>query len=234
MIEKNTYLNQIRITFHDDGTYRGADRMDMVVITEDGNVISRKQQNAVSLDPTTVSDVLGETNANLLAQIDALTTERDTLQAELDPIKQERDNLVAERDNLQAQVDSLTTENDSLRSDKVALQDRVLELEMQLPPETPTEISMDRAIRGLLHEGYITPVEAENWASGKSLPVLVEDIIATMDEVTAAEARIKAYKQDTIARDSQLLWAATSAHNPEATDEEKNAMLDAFFAKWAK
>lgn len=70
-ITRNTYVERVLITLNQDGSVRAAHQESISVLTEDGEVLSTRQEIAVPLAPETLATLLPD-QAALLAQISAL------------------------------------------------------------------------------------------------------------------------------------------------------------------
>lgn len=74
----NTYIERVLITLNPDGSLKGAHQESLSEIKDGGTVLTARQEPAVTLTAEALALVLPD-HAALLAQIDALTKERDAL-----------------------------------------------------------------------------------------------------------------------------------------------------------
>nr|DAU76361.1 MAG TPA: hypothetical protein [Caudoviricetes sp.] len=92
------------------------------------------------------------------------------------------------------------------------------------PAPVPQELSLVQFIVGLTENGWITKDEAKNWLSVTSLPVVVENAIASLPTTGPGNsdphlrARARALRPSSIQRNNELL--AMMAQIKGATDEQ--------------
>ena len=80
---------------------------------------------------------------------------------------------------------------------------------------------------GLMAEGWITPAEAEAWATSSALPASVEGLIASLPEGERVAARITCLKMSVAERSDPFVAAL-------ATIEGRTpAEIDAFFTTYS-
>lgn len=92
-ITKTSYVERVLIVLNPDGTLKGAHSQTLDAIVEDGVVLKESQGDAVPVDAASLASVLPD-QASLVAQVQALTADRDAhdaekaaLQAEIDALK---------------------------------------------------------------------------------------------------------------------------------------------------
>lgn len=78
-MHKNTYIERVLIALNPDGSFKGAHQESLRVITDDaGTVLGATQLGAVALTAESLALALPAQGA-LLAQLAAITAERDAL-----------------------------------------------------------------------------------------------------------------------------------------------------------
>lgn len=239
-IEKNTARYELLIRFDEDGQVKGSHEIHQTVVrdTDTGEVLSSKEGPAQPVDPASVSDVLGEHNAALVAQVASVEQERDDVNAARDAVEQERDDLASQvssltssRDGLQSQVTNLETQVASLTAERDALQAQV---DAMPAPTNSSRVTFRQLLLGLMADEWITAAEAETWASRSALPSIVEGAIASLPADDRPAARVTAHTMTEAYRTDPLLVAAATAAMPEADAEQVAAALDASFDAWSE
>ena len=96
----------------------------------------------------------------------------------------------------------------------------------------PGPVTFRQAVIGLKHQGLITEVEAEAWASRTALPALVLNVIATLPLEQQSDARITSLTMTTVEPDNPLIAVAAANQMPTGTPEERKALADSYFRNW--
>ena len=88
-IEQQSYLNEILVRFHRDGSLSGAHQvyMDAVVDSSTSEIISERAKPATPLNPADVSAVLGDAFTRVALQVSTLEEQVLTLANERDALK---------------------------------------------------------------------------------------------------------------------------------------------------
>lgn len=99
----------------------------------------------------------------------------------------------------------------------------------------PSEITFRQLVLGMLAAELISGQEADDWSADRNaFPAIISAIIDALPSRQRLPALITARTMTTVERTNALIAAAAAVQLPDASQEERDAARDAYFAAWAQ
>lgn len=98
----------------------------------------------------------------------------------------------------------------------------------------PTDITIRQLIIGALLADWITPEEADAWATRTALPQIVRNIIEELPPDQQPLARITALTMTVAERNNPLIDAAAEEAMPTLSPIELKEAVDNYFRDWSQ